>query len=88
MAENKSKVEKISLFLERWEGRSKAKDRVTVCQRGNARCGDSDTCGRREDGLADEKHECVVARGLWSRYVRRFPGLRAESCPLLSFAFY
>lgn len=88
MAENKFKVEKISLFLERWEGRSKAKDRVTVCQRGNARCGDGDTCGRKKDGLADDKQECVVACGVWNRYIRRFPGLRAESFPLLIFAFY
>lgn len=31
MAKNKPKAEKIRLFLERWEGRDKAKDKVIVC---------------------------------------------------------
>lgn len=48
MAKNKSKVEKLRLFLERWELHNKAKDKVLVCQQRKARCRDSDVCGEKK----------------------------------------
>lgn len=86
MAKNKFKVEKIRLFLERWEGHNKAKHSVMVCQQRKARCRDSDVCGDKNGDLTDERQEFAVAHGLWSRYIRRFTGFLAASCPLLIFA--
>lgn len=42
MAKNKSEMEKIRLFLERWGGHNKVKDKVIVCQQRKARCRDRD----------------------------------------------
>lgn len=45
-AKNKSKVEKIRLFLERWEGHNQDEDEAIVCQQREARGTDRDVCGK------------------------------------------
>lgn len=72
MAKNKSKVGNVSLFLQRWEGLNKAKDKVVVGRQRRARCRDSDLCPKNGD-LTDEKQEFAVCgagtfaefRGFW-----------------------
>lgn len=65
MTKNKSEVEKIRLFLERWEGHNKAKAKVIVCQKGKQGAETGMSVVKTNVDLTGKKWEFVVAHGLW-----------------------